>query len=316
MKKQMKRIFAVVMALTMVFAMSASAFAASGNGYYLLSDEGTQAYTTSIHVKAVIDSKQEDDYSTGTATSEVYDVVLTPTGSASKVFNVRDVMLALSAQHPEITFYDADLDLIDDTSTYFNTMQVGEHVYMPSLPMMDMALDGWYFRVNDKLPIESMTGAPITNGMKGATIATTTVKAGDVVHFYWNYPYNKTQDTVYSAKYLTADGSYNNGRLTIQLKSSYDYFDNSYNWNITNFANFSGGTGNYAVKVYDATTSSATPVATGTIPASGQGTINCTLTTGHDYYIRVDSASYDVVYGSDSDVWIVDTTMAYSKLSA
>lgn len=312
MNKNFKKILSIVMILTMVFAMSATAFAVSGEGYYLLSEEGSQAYTSPIHVKAVIDSKQVDGYSTGTATSEVYDVVLNP-GSSAKTFTVRDVIIALNAQYPSIMFYNADYELISGEDDYFLYMSVGENVYMPSLPFAGYELDGWYFRVNDKLPIESLTGAPVTNGIKGATIASTTVKAGDIIHFYWNYPYNETQSTLYSATYLSADAAYTDGQLSIQLKKSQDYFDNSFNWNITSFTNYSAaGSGNYNVKVYDAETNSATPVAEGTISASGSGSISCTLQADHNYYIRVDSQSYKLVYGDD-DVYIVDNTKAYSK---
>ena len=55
-----KRVLAVMLALVMVFSMSAVAFAVTGTGYYLLSDVGTQAYTAPINVKVVLDSKQMD----------------------------------------------------------------------------------------------------------------------------------------------------------------------------------------------------------------------------------------------------------------
>lgn len=308
MKKQMKKIFAVVMALTMVFAMSASAFAASGNGYYVVGS--TTSTANPINVKVVIDSKQEDGSATGTATSEVYDVTVSTASDASKGYTVRDAMLALGADTSnDIEIYDSEFDLIDSADTYIYAIANGYTVYMPSLPMSGYELDGWMFRVNGKLPLESYG----TSGPWGATIATTPIAEGDVIHFYWDYPYNETSSSYYSANFLTAETTYGNGTLSIQLKKSFDYFDNSYYWHISDFENFSNGTtGTYNVKVYNAN-STATPVATGTISKSGSGSISCNLTPG-TYYVKVDSADYRLVESyDDTEVYILKDTMAFEK---
>ena len=167
-------------------------------------------------------------------------------------------------------------------------------------------MDGWMFRVNGKLPISTLNGgASVAYGPKGTDISDTPIYDGDVIHFYWDYPYNETQTSYYSTHYITADSTYNNGVLDIQLKESYSWFANSGYWNITDFANYS-------------------PAAqlTATINSDGAGTISgITLTSGVKYYIKVNSTAFKDVEGMSADyedvTWrILNTTMVYEKIVA
>ena len=54
MKTEFKKAIAVLMAMLMVFAMSTTAFAASGTGYYEVG--GAQTYSNPITVKVVVQS--------------------------------------------------------------------------------------------------------------------------------------------------------------------------------------------------------------------------------------------------------------------
>ena len=54
MKTEFKKAIAVLMAMLMVFAMSTTAFAASGTGYYEVG--GATAYNNPITVKVVVQS--------------------------------------------------------------------------------------------------------------------------------------------------------------------------------------------------------------------------------------------------------------------
>lgn len=308
-----KRVLAVMLALVMAFSMSAVAFAVTGTGYYLLSDVGTQAYTAPINVKVVLDSKQMDGMSTNGAVSQVYNVTLGSVGMSETVFTVRDAMLQLCASNTDIICYaDSDFNLLAGNNDYIYAISVGNMLYMPSLPAAGMALDGWYFRINDKIPLESLTGAPITNGIKGADIESATVKNGDVIHFYWNYPFQNTATTLYSAKYLGANTTYSNGVASVQIVKSDDYFDNNSDWHISNFTNYTGLGSGDAVNIYDA---NGVIKGSGTLSAAGSCTVNCTLTSGTTYYVAVESQSYDVVYGDDA-VYILDETKVYSPFVA
>ena len=55
--------------------------------------------------------------------------------------------------------------------------------------------------------------------------------------------YNRTSTELYSADFLSVNPTYSvasNGTLNLQLQKSYDYFNNSFYWNISDFVNYSG----------------------------------------------------------------------------
>lgn len=119
-KRTMKKGLAIVLALAMVFAMTATAFAASGNGYYLVGDATTGG---PINVKVVIESRQfsEDDAS---VISEVLDVNVSTMSEASKGFTVRDAMLAVQNDESNgITLYNGTGGLFTNTDKYIRSMK-------------------------------------------------------------------------------------------------------------------------------------------------------------------------------------------------
>ena len=73
-KRTMKKGLAIVLALVMVFAMTATAFAATGNGYYLIGGNGGVAKNMStdpVTVKVVFESRQYSENDT----SHISDVI-------------------------------------------------------------------------------------------------------------------------------------------------------------------------------------------------------------------------------------------------
>lgn len=325
MKKQMKKVFAIVMALTMVFAMSASAFAADGAGDYIVGEPNMTS--APINVKVVIESKQFSETDT-TSISDILDVQVTTKSAPENGYTVRDAMLAVSNDSANgITAYNEDGVLLSEKDVYIKSMQKDGKKYAPALPFedpeMDMALDGWAYRVNGKLPLKSRTEDPVSGGPLGTDIATTPIHDGDIIHFYWEYPYQESATPVsyYSTDFLTASTSYDKSTdaLTIQMKKSFGYFDNSNFWHISSFENYAkaeAGTYDYTIYKEDGS------IAKTGIINKAEGSVvlqNSGLGEG-TYYLKINSTSYYDVTGSDIDwedvIWhILDTTMVYEKFT-
>lgn len=217
-----------------------------------------------------------------------------------------------------ITCQDVNGNNIDASDTYIFSMKQNNITYAPAIPFSDYALDGWMFRINGKLPLESLDGDPDSGGPYGTDIANTPISNGDVIHFYWNYPYNETSSSYYSVKYVSADVSYTGTTLSGNLVSAYSYFDNSMYWHISLFSNYAPGTALTAT-VYDI---SGAEKGTGTVDSSGSIEVsNLSLTSGQTYYLKVPTTTYRGVDGYDENydsiTWqILNTTMAYVPFTA
>ena len=322
-KRTMKKGLAIVLALVMVFAMTATAFAATGNGYYLIGGNGGVAKNMStdpVTVKVVFESRQYSENDTSHI-SDVINVQVTSKSDSNEGFTVRDAVLAVNNSSAGITCLDKDGAALSATDKYIKSISKDGKIYDPVLPIddPDYELDGWMFRVNGKLPISTLNGgASVAYGPKGTDISDTPIYDGDVIHFYWDYPYNETQTSYYSTHYITADSTYNNGALNIQLKESYSWFANSGYWNITDFSDYSPA-GQLTATVYDV---QGGVIGTGIINSNGAGTISgIALTSGAKYYIKVNSTSFKDVEGMGADyedvTWrILNTTMVYEKIVA
>ena len=142
-KRTMKKGLAIVLALVMVFAMTATAFAATGNGYSVVGTATT--YTQPIHVKVVLDTKK--DSSSGNAISEVYNVQLGSVGMSARSFSVCDAMVALDAMMPDefVIYADAEGNELTNDSTYLYGISNGDDVYFPCLLKRDHIRTGWLF---------------------------------------------------------------------------------------------------------------------------------------------------------------------------
>lgn len=312
MNKKLKKVFTIVMILTMVFTMSSVAFATSGSGSYVVGS--AVKYNHPINVKVVIESKQ---YSTSDSSSieEVLDVTLGEEGVPEQTFTVRDAIYKISSTSSYgITACDSHGNAITPSATMVYSMKKDNKIYAPGLPSAGTsALDGWMFRVNGKLPLISEDGS--SGGPLGSTISETPIEDGDIIHFYWDYPYTRLVVSTYSVDYLTVNPTYDstNQSLSLQLLSAKNWFDLSFKWHINDFSNYSNSSsGTYDVTVYD---EAGTVVKTGTISKSGSGTINdCDLESGQTYYIKVDSVSYKTVGTGSNKSNILNTTMAYEKI--
>lgn len=319
-KRTMKKGLAIVLALVMVFAMTATAFAASGNGYYLVGDATTGG---PINVKVVIESRQfsEDDAS---VISEVLDVNVSTMSEASKGFTVRDAMLAVQNDESNgITLYNGTGGLFTNTDKYIRSMKQNNKNYEPALPFYDpnpqysYALDGWTFRVNGKYPLSTTDGSPDIPGPVGTSVDETPISNGDVIHFYWDYPYNKTSSELYSAKFITPDASYADGTLNVSLKASDAYFDNSMYWHINSFSPYTDAI-NAIVTLYNADGTQVSGVS-GSINENGLCQINGLNLSSGTYYVKTATTAYKGADGYDENseeitLQILKSTMGYEKI--
>lgn len=306
--KIIRRTLTGVMALSMVFAFSAGAFAY--DGYYVVGDP--VEYSNPIDVKVVIESRE--DPTTSNEISEVLNVELGQTGLSGQTFTVQDAMYEISSTPAYgITMYGISgitPYVMTSTTDYIYSMAQGGVTYAPALPMPGYELDGWMFRLNGQIPLLSATP-----DLLGAAIDDTPIADGDVIHFYWDYPYQETQNTYYSANFVYPEVSYASGTMTVQLQDSYNWFDNSFDWHITSFANLAQN--NKTITIYD---ENGTQVGvTHSTNANGYASFSQTLSSG-TYYVKVNTTAFKGVDGYDEN-WddvtyqILDYTMGYAKLT-
>lgn len=240
--KMSKRILTLVLALVLVFALSATALAA----YYSNNDA---SYTTSatmyfanqtIHVKLNLQSKRVGSDNI----DQSFDVELT--GQTS--YTVQDVVNTWRHSNDGAGYtlttlaYDANWNAIEvnfsDSDTYIYGITYNNISYKPS-----GSSDGWKFRVNTQIPCQP-------NGY-GATIATAYVKNGDVIDFYYDNPTSASNTAKFTRIY---DVSRSGSALSVTVQSSYDwfYYDNDLQeWvsDVQDFSAFSDAT----VTVFDGT---------------------------------------------------------------
>lgn len=288
-----------VMALSMVFAFSAGAFAIDSS-HYLVNPNPT-APTSPVNVTVVVESNPYSD----TDNTIIYDkvnVTLQPTGDP---LYVQDVLWSID-QNPA-----SDLDLYTTnsakelipftaTSDYLAAIEKDTRIYQPTV----YELAGWMFRVNGMIPLENETG-----GFLGATITTTPVNNGDVIHFYYDCPFQLDAQTTGWANYIYPDASYENGVLTVQLKKTYNWFDNSNNWTIADYENYS--VGGIAVTVNGSASQYTNSNGVATFTGLSAGT----------YAIEANSATYFDYDWIDFDTWdfittqLIENTNGYSQFT-
>ena len=144
---------------------------------------------------------------------------------------VPDAMLAINNAGGNIYFWESEDALIDASSTYFT------HIYWYGGDADAMetgtgaGYSGWCFRINGGFPMESAGW--------GATIASATIKNGDVVSFFIDDPSASSA----AAKFTRTNASYANGTVTATVTESHQYFQGSnWDWIITDYAALSGVT--------------------------------------------------------------------------
>ena len=286
MSKRIKKAFAILTALVMVFAMSTTAFAASGTGYYEVGSAAT--YSNPITVKVVVQSGKTP--TSGSAyINDVRTITVGQSGVSGQTFTVRDAMIAYNAGGYGITACDNTGNAITSTSDYIYQFKKGTTAFAPSFSgthgySSAFLLDGWMFRVNGKLPVQAGTGS--SSDPQGTDIVHTPIADGDVIMFYMDYPW-KENGVRQSVDFISADANYTNGELNIQLKTSNSWFGewtgNTFPWHIESYSNYTPAN-KYSATVYN---SAGTSVGSVVLDLTGAGSKSITLSANETYYVKV-----------------------------
>lgn len=318
MSKRIKKAFAILMALVMVFAMSATAFAsadAGEQGYEIVGSPTT--YTNPITVKVVVQSR-ERSVSNQDSINTAASVSVSPNSDGN--VSVRDAMLAFNAlSSNSVKAYNSSGNILSANDGYIYSFKKGTVDYAPQFTSNhgdgNILCDGWMFRVNGKIPVSSVDS---TYGPYGTTIVDTYLKDGDVLFFYTDYPW-KENGQLMSSYYIDADISYTNGTVAVQLVESYNWYADkaqNYFWTISPFANKTSIKANTQVKIIDVNGNSVGNITVG--KTTGYGSKAITLTAGQTYYFYTMNQVTDnkTVTVNGTTGRCLDTTRVYTKFVA
>lgn len=288
--RKFKKGLAIVLALVMVFAMTATAFAdTTDTDAYYYQDDTAQKYihSSDITVYVTLDSYKIKTSDAGGLMERRIPVTLSvPSGQESATFTVRDALLALQNDSEyssyQLHFQDSNGNNIGSTSTYFYQVAQGSDedakVYGPS---GILAFDGWMVRINGRFTIDCYDES--VGGLKGETIATMYLEDQDEVQLY----VDNTVSEATSTRFTKLVPTYSNGTLSVDVEESHNYFGltSPYPWTITSYAKYSA-MGSFSLSIYD---NSGQLV--GTISGrNGNASGVVSLTTGDKYHIVMNHA--------------------------
>ena len=293
MSKNLRRIAILLAAVCVMMIMAVPTFAANGmngkgNGYYLVGNETIPTYATTdtVKVKVLVQSRQ---YSNSDTYALNLDRTVSLTGKTA--YTVSDVMLQFNSDSTTVYACDNNGNQITSSSDTVDNFVYGSRwynyffwEYIPNVPNLlpgdRIPVDGWMFRVNGRSPLLSLTG--YNNGPEGAYMTDTPIKDGDVVTFYYNYPFEINNDYK-GAEFIAADIKYvpptgsGNGTLKVQLQKSHDnHSDSQGKWVIDSFTDYGPGTTKYA-SLYNSNFSYVTLFS---LDNDGYGTLSTTLSPG------------------------------------
>jgi hypothetical protein len=148
---------------------------------------------------------------------------------------VTDVLLAYMQTYGNVVFYDGNGNIITPSSSYVGTVKTDNAAWEAG----QIGLDGWVFRVNDKVPVQATDDGL---GYEGMSILQTKVQNGDIVHFFYDFPSDLDGDSGnIAANYVRAfpTAAATSSSLTVQLQGHKTYIDplNNYMFNIYNYVN-------------------------------------------------------------------------------
>ncbi|CDA92371.1 putative uncharacterized protein [Firmicutes bacterium CAG:238] len=284
MSKRIKKAFAILMALVMVFAMSTTAFALADDSakYTQAAKDNAPTVTGEFTVYLSISSNQVN----GKYINDYKIPVTMGAAGVTKAYFVKDVILAAmnqagfpyafkSKKAGEIVDFNADSDYVYGIAC---TDSEGTTLFEPVTDYNNY--NGWMFRIDDRYPMLNSADWPSgwtsAKGPCGASIEQAYVKAGQTISFYFSDTAsadNATRFLKIKSKAYTEATS----KLTINIKTSYSYYrDSDWYWFVYDFTNAAAGN-TMTVKVngtsYEATTSSGKIIIQNFTLASGTNTI-------------------------------------------
>lgn len=320
MKNYIKSLAMSLAAICVLLIMAVPAFAVSGTGYYSV---GTAiSYNNPISVKVIVQSRCNVGGSSYINVNQT--VTLGQSGVSGQTFSVRDAIIGFNSAQSAVEAYNISGNPISSSDHYIYGFSYNSNNYEPLFKSnhgetTDILCDGWMFRVNGKIPISSTMSDPSAGNYYGTDISQTPIADGDIIYFYWDYPW-KESGTLMSSYFTSADVSYSGTTLTVNLKASYDWFadkSSNYAWTISNFSTYKPANNTMAY-IYD---SSNNQVGSVTISKStGSGSKTLALSSG-TYYVSVPgmrvtkTISGVDVNGNSVSCTCLKSTPAYDKFT-
>jgi hypothetical protein len=211
----------------------------------------------------------EDKVSSAAAIDYVQIPVTLPAVSTGKAYTVRDALIAINnTTNTNYKFLDTYGNEIDTGDHYFKYVQYNNTNYGPSNDTV--TYDGWCFRINGKMPLESGTASsnPI-----GATISNAYLTDGDQVNVYFDDLYDGAYEDRFTKIYSV---DYNGSAMTVNVKYTYDWFTPiSYTWHLNDYSNYSSGA--ITVKLLNA---NGTEIASSAVGKGGNATLSVSGLSG------------------------------------
>ena len=280
----------MLMALVFSTIMAVPAFAQTymtdTDGGYTQGAESTYTTTSAVNVTVTI----EDKVSSSAAIDYVQIPVSLPAVSDGKAYTVRDALMAVNnTPGTAYKFLDTYGNEIDTGDHYFKYVQYNNTNYGPSNDTI--TYDGWCFRINGKLPLES--GTKDDNPL-GSVISNTYLTNGDQINVYFDDLYDGVKENRFTKiNSVTYDGS----AMTVNVKFAYDWFTPvTYAWHIYDYDNY--GLRAITVKLLDST---GDEKASGKTDANGNVALSISNLSGTYTVYAVGQSSSVLVHAQTSD---------------
>lgn len=306
-KRQMKKGLAIVLALVMVFAMTATAFAANvpdTDAYYHQNDNADKYVQTSdITVYVTVESnKVYGLFSSSQIMESRIPVALEiPEDSETAIFSVTDALVALQDGSAytsyDLDFLDSNSDKLEKNDTYFYKVKQNGTEYGPTALK---AFNGWMVRVNDCFVLGDDNDA--VGGLCGKTINEMYLEDGDEIHLYMD----NTTSVSKCVPFTKLVPNYSGETLQVTVQESHNYFGSSspYPWTITSYATYTD-LDNKTLTVYDSNNQQV-----GSLTVNdGVGNSSISLTAGQKYHITLEN-DFDLITGN------LKYTSAYTEFTA